>query len=207
MTLEKIEEITVLHAIEAWRSWKLLWVRNPQGGGRILLRSLVETTPWFPNQEMTAFCSSARVFVAYHCKGQHENGVPAQNGCCGIYACKTLQEAFASSMYPGYYRGTIVGKVKLWGTIFEHKDNWYRAQYAYPLALVAGVCGTCEKPFPISSLQLQRRTKRARQGYLKRFSSIESTHQVVCRKCKSGLPQEWVKPLCEMYEIEEVPFL
>ena len=68
---------------------------------------------------------------------------PEIHSTSGIYAYKSTSDALENiDRYP--YRGTFLGKVNLWGVIQKHQFG-YRAQFAYPVSLVLGICCVCKQ--------------------------------------------------------------
>lgn len=101
--------------IAAYRIWK-----NDNG----VLRSITQSTPWFPGQIMKA-----------EFNGDDEAGYAA-----GIYAMRTVGDALEMAReYEMYWRNpfqetirhaldAVIGKVHLWGEVVEH-EHGYRAEY------------------------------------------------------------------------------
>jgi hypothetical protein len=77
-------------------------------------------------------------------KGTSQHGIPPEaHSTSGIYAYKTPFDAL-ENLDRCFYRGTFFGKVSLWGVIQKHHFG-YRAQFAYPVSLAAGICCVCKR--------------------------------------------------------------
>jgi len=74
---------------------------------------------------------------------------PKAHSASGIYAYKTTLDAL-ENIDRYCYRGTFLGKVSLWGVIQKHQFG-YRAQFAYPLSLVFGICCVCKQTVSLKS--------------------------------------------------------
>lgn len=61
---------------------------------------------------------------------------PAAGHRCGIYAVRTreLAEQLLADIRLPAPRPVVLGRVSLWGRVFENTDGW-RAQFAYPYEL------------------------------------------------------------------------
>lgn len=68
---------------------------------------------------------------------------PEVHSKSGIYAYKSTFDAL-ENLDRCSYRGTFLGKVNLWGVIQKHQFG-YRAQFAYPVSLVFGICCVCKR--------------------------------------------------------------
>lgn len=68
---------------------------------------------------------------------------PEAHSASGIYAYKTTFDA-TENLDRYCYRGTFLGKVSLWGVIQKHEFG-YRAQFAYPVSLISGICCVCKR--------------------------------------------------------------
>lgn len=75
--------------------------------------------------------------------------IPKARSANGIYAYKTTFDAL-ENLDRCCYRGTFLGKVSLWGVIQKHQFG-YRAQFAYPLSLVSGICCVCKRIVSLKS--------------------------------------------------------
>ena len=62
---------------------------------------------------------------------------PAAGHRCGIYAVRTreLAERLLADLRLPAPRPVVVGRVSLWGRVFENTHGW-RAQFAYPYELL-----------------------------------------------------------------------
>jgi len=74
---------------------------------------------------------------------------PKAYSASGIYAYKTTLDAL-ENIDRYCYRGTFLGKVSLWGVIQKHQFG-YRAQFAYPVSLVSGICCVCKRTVNLKS--------------------------------------------------------
>jgi hypothetical protein len=111
--------------ITAWRFWK---IRRTSQDGNIWLRSLIRNELWPPMEK----------FEARDCER-----VPVAESKSGIYAYKSSFYALGN-LDRCCYRGVFLGKVNLWGVIQRHQFG-YRAQFAYPVSLIMGICCVCKK--------------------------------------------------------------
>lgn len=65
----------------------------------------------------------------------HRDGVPSANHRCGIFATKSVAEAWLwARELDENDESWVIGKVALWGTVHEH-ERGFRAQFAYPQLL------------------------------------------------------------------------
>jgi hypothetical protein len=91
-------------------------------------------------------------FVALRssCKEASQSCIPPEaHSSSGIYAYKTTVDAL-ENIDRYCYRGTFLGKVSLWGVIQKHQFG-YRAQFAYPVSLVFGICCVCKQTVSLKS--------------------------------------------------------
>jgi hypothetical protein len=79
----------------------------------------------------------------------HDAIIPGAHSANGIYAYK-IAFAALENIDRYCYRGTFLGKVSLWGVIQKHQFG-YRAQFAYPLSLVSGICCVCKRIVSLKS--------------------------------------------------------
>jgi hypothetical protein len=127
--------------LTGWRFWK---IRKTTKDGVLWLKSVIRSTLWPPMQRFEVTCSTQ--------KAANEPGTyPAADSPCGIYAYKTPLYAL-DDIDRFCYRGTLLGKVHLWGVIQKHQYG-YRAQFAYPVSLNIGICCICKKPVNLKSEQ------------------------------------------------------
>jgi hypothetical protein len=97
--------------ITGYRGW---YVREI--GAYVFLRSITQEFYWPPGK-------------------QSESDLATMVNNAGLHAYKKLDDA---QEYIAYMKGPLAfGKVALWGHVLEHEIG-YRAQYAYPLEIVAG---------------------------------------------------------------------
>ena len=83
---------------------------------------------WSPGRRFEASCLSPG-----RCP---DGGVPGMQHRCGIYAFKAIEDCLEWARHVGRVRTTVViGEVSLWGIVAESEFGW-RAQYAYPAALL-----------------------------------------------------------------------
>ncbi|MEW6571513.1 MAG: hypothetical protein AB1390_10115 [Nitrospirota bacterium] len=126
-------------AITGWRFWK---IRKSPGTGSLWLRSVTRRSLWPPMER----------FEAYHTSYRESNQSviePEIHSRCGIYAYKSPADALRN-LDRCCYRGTILGKVHLWGVIQRHEFG-YRSQFAYPVSLDMGVCCMCKRVVHLGS--------------------------------------------------------
>lgn len=77
-------------------------------------------------------------------------GIPPEaHSASGIYAYKITLDAL-ENIDRYRYRGTFLGNVSLWGVIQKHQYG-FRAQFAYPLSLVFGICCVCKQTVSLKS--------------------------------------------------------
>jgi hypothetical protein len=106
-----------IEPISAWRVWSTSLHR-----GEVRLDSPTQRGKhgrWVPGQALEAHCPRGCLHA------------PTLNCQCGIYACKTRDQAVARARF---MPRAAIGEVALWGRVIEHQDG-YRAQYAMPLQL------------------------------------------------------------------------
>lgn len=121
--------------IVAWRAWD----PDREMLDRPLLKSINDHATWPINGPLEARCSryddthmgDAGDFVT---PPPIEHIAPMFDCSCGMWATRTLT-ALANA---GYAEPEVFGLVSLAGKIIEHEDG-YRAQQAYPLALVVNI--------------------------------------------------------------------
>jgi hypothetical protein len=83
-------------------------------------------------------------------RGTDHPGIPPEaHSASGIYAYKSTPDAL-ENIERYCYRGTFLGKVSLWGVIQKHQFG-FRAQFAYPLSLVFGICCVCKQTVSLKS--------------------------------------------------------
>ncbi len=125
--------------LKGWRFWKLR--QDPKAAGA-WITSVVRHDIWMPTEK----------FEARGMSGQGESdpgGPPEADERHGIYAYKTISSALQETG-SFCYRGTLLGRVHLWGVVQEHSFG-YRAQYGYPESLHMGVCCICTQTFHLAS--------------------------------------------------------
>jgi hypothetical protein len=96
-----------IEPVEAWRGWEF-------NGRHLESLHYAMHGPWLPG---TAFQAK--------CGGKRTHHAPNEACICGIYAVNTREQIPA---------GTIIGKVKLWGTVIPGTKG-LRAEFAYPSEL------------------------------------------------------------------------
>ena len=96
-------------------------------GGELRLGSWTRSRVWPTGERLEARCGPAWL-------GRE---APAHGHRCGIYALRTceLAERLLSGLRLPSPRPVVIGRVSLWGRVFENTDGW-RAQYAYPYELL-----------------------------------------------------------------------
>jgi len=125
--------------LTGWRFWK---IRRTSKDGHLWLRSVVRNELWPPMERFVAQRSSYKEAV--------QSGIPPEaHSASGIYAYKTILDALENIDHY-CYRGTFLGKVSLWGVIQKHQFG-FRAQFAYPLSLVFGICCVCKQTVSLKS--------------------------------------------------------
>lgn len=106
----------------------------PQDGS-LWLRSIVRHDLWPPRARFEAKSTASS-------EVDKRSVIPEVASQDGIYAFTTIDDALAN-LDRTCYRGTLLGKVHLWGVIQKHRFG-YRAQYAYPHSLTHGICCICK---------------------------------------------------------------
>ncbi|MDP2641232.1 MAG: hypothetical protein Q8P39_01675 [Candidatus Yanofskybacteria bacterium] len=195
---------TILRHEVAWRSWKVE-TQNDE----LRLRSVVAPEIWEPKKQMEASCSHYSTWnmksvprrKACRCEEREEDEIPNLRGQCGIYALPTLQAAAYPDLRSQFLYGRIVGKVKVWGTLWEG-DTGLRAEFAYPATLECGVCEICSQIFPIEELWLVLRGERRAREF------PDSSYTLQCRKhlmpyALLAHPPGWHGKLLETYALQQ----
>jgi len=125
--------------LTGWRFWK---IRRTTKDDTIWLKSVIRSDLWPPMQRFEVSCAFPN--------GVHQQGnYPEEDSQCGIYAYKTSHYAL-ENIDRFCYRGTLLGKVHLWGVIQKHKYG-YRSQFAYPVSLNIGICCICKQTIHLKS--------------------------------------------------------
>jgi len=125
--------------LTGWRFWK---IRKTTKDGILWLKSVVRSNLWPPMQRFEVNCAAQ--------KGSREPGTyPESDSPCGIYAYRTSRYAI-ENLDRFCYRGTLLGKVHLWGVIQRHQFG-YRAQFAYPVSISIGICCICKRTISLKS--------------------------------------------------------
>jgi hypothetical protein len=123
---------------------------------------------WFPEKRFEAR-ENTNISIACH-------GVPPRTDSPdGIYAYSTDIYAMENSER-FCYRGTLLGKVNLWGIIQKHQFG-YRAQFAYPLSLIFGICCICKR-----KVSLKKGSYTIGWNYY-HFSDDFSVNGFLCSEC------------------------
>jgi hypothetical protein len=118
---------TSIEPILGWRVWHV----DPRPGDPRLL-SWARSGEWPHGRRMEARCRS---FRRRGCQA------PQRGHKCGIYALRDRREAadllreIESLGSPVRRLPAVIGRVSLWGRVFENTGGW-RAQFAYPYDLV-----------------------------------------------------------------------
>ena len=117
--------------VVGWRMWYAV-----EHGATTSLSSVVQRTLWPCGAPLVAVCRGFRVRV-WPFNRSHD--APAAGCNCGIHAANVatlrtyLPERFAwTDLVP------VVGRVSLWGLVYEHERGW-RAALAYPQCLFVPV--------------------------------------------------------------------
>jgi hypothetical protein len=97
-----------------WRAWGSV---SPEG----YLKALTRSFYWVPGKAVQVRCDL--------CGGPAK---PTMTNHAGLHAFKTVKQLLDDHAHVG----TIIGQVYLWGTVVEC-ERGYRAEYAYPKALIA----------------------------------------------------------------------
>ncbi len=121
---------TSIEPILGWRVWHV----DPAGPW---LRSWAQTADWPAGERMEAGCRS-RLGLRWRSR---DHGAPNREHDCGIYACREREDAerLIDHLDGRGRLPTAIGRVSLWGRVFENTGGW-RAQFAYPydIELVGG---------------------------------------------------------------------
>ena len=151
--------------LTGWRFWK---IRKSTKDGTIWLKSVIRSDLWPFMQRLEVDCVSPE-------GAKQQGGHPKADSQCGIYAYKTSHDAL-KNIDRFCYRGTLLGKVNLWGVIQKHQYG-YRAQFAYPVSLNIGICCICKQtinfksePFTIGWTYYH-------------FTDDFSVHGILCKVC------------------------
>ena len=131
-------------------------------------------TRWTPNQPLEAKCLRRT-------DEPHES--PHANCQCGLYAAKEPTDSI----------GSITGTVEMWGRYVEHERGW-RAEYAYPVALAACRCETCNGTI---SLFMAKIAVVPTTGFVPRLS-------ISCRDCLPSQQdgRQWIPSSHAMEQLE-----
>lgn len=109
-----LPEEHIVSAVSGYRAWNVpLFVDE--------LRSVNQNAKWKPFERYEASCSAAQC-----------SGVSCS---CGIYAFNKMALVQKEYMQTDRSKRYVYGECWLWGRVLECKDG-YRAQFAYPKALV-----------------------------------------------------------------------
>lgn len=119
-------------ALTGWRFWK---IRKSPEDGSVLLKSVIRNDFWPPGLRFEAGSTS-------RAGTEKKPSFPETHSGNGIYAYKTSRSAL-ENIDRFCYRGTLLGRVHLWGVIQKHRFG-YRAQFAYPMSLAFGICCICK---------------------------------------------------------------
>lgn len=111
-----LTEDVIIEAVVGFRAWNVPLF----GGGE--LQSTTRGEKWLAYQRLEAKCSACPC-----------SGIQCE---CGIYAYKSIREAKTGfGPTDQRYSNRVYGSVSLWGRVLECA-NGYRAQYAYPKAIL-----------------------------------------------------------------------
>lgn len=177
--------------LEAWRFWKV-----DQDETGLCLRSMVVPQNWPKGELLRATCQREKG-MTNGCFHKPEAEIPVLDGSCGIYGFSTTVAAQSTTFPEDYMRGKLIGQVALAGKAIDCELG-YRAQYGYPLRIVAAGCTTGH----IISLNQARLVER---GIGERTSPEEdSRFSIVCPKHLRGrrvAEFNWVEMLTRQYGI------
>jgi len=99
------------------------------------LVSYSQSTVWEPGIPVKAFCRLELTLLLLYGGGYY---LDHSTHKCGIYAYNNFdilcQYLYFEKPVFFYSRRFVIGKVALWGKVFEHELG-YRAEYAYPLSI------------------------------------------------------------------------
>jgi hypothetical protein len=136
-----VEAPDLLGYITGLRAWRYV---DSVDGWR--LQSAVQTMLWPPNQRLEAEC--LRLGMAHPMApmpirtSPHQDATPAEGCKCGFWGLAAVNEVYAQfgtrivkKVKPDSER-FVYGTIALWGRVLTGTKGW-RAQYAYPLALVS----------------------------------------------------------------------
>lgn len=142
-----LPHLTIEKSIIAWRIWyaeKVLFSSYPIELDYRLC-SVGKQAIWPPRKKIIAKClalvSRQDSYVPYELSG-YSHEVPDDSCSCGIYAMRTKTDLIKyldgkhmnlADSNTGVIK--VIGRVSLYGETIEH-ENGYRAQYAYPYALM-----------------------------------------------------------------------
>jgi hypothetical protein len=124
----------LVSAIEAWRTWLVVW--TPRG---LRLGSVMYASCWQPRRCMEAVCRpQPGGWPGLVEAGPRLHESPASDCRCGVYGAVDLAEAarYLDTVGPvgEPVAWSVIGRVSLWGTVIEATAG-YRASHAYPSAL------------------------------------------------------------------------
>ena len=123
----EVDEVPLfIEPIVSWRSWMVEFK-----GDDVTLRSITYKTPWLKRKACRAHClyqwTNKNIPQAHHL-GPHN--CPNLVHGCGFYSVKEI-EAAKRWAQNGSYTFRVIGKVKIWGSVFRYTDG-YISEYAYP---------------------------------------------------------------------------
>jgi hypothetical protein len=121
-----------IEPVVGWRMW--CTTTDDEG---VALRSVHRRTVWPRGAPLVADCMCGR-FQSWLLR-RERHGSPSLECRCGIYASGVpLLGAYLAEWLMWGGTLTVVGRVSLWGRVFEHEHGW-RAEMAYPLELFVPV--------------------------------------------------------------------
>lgn len=177
--------------LTAWRFWKI--DRDDTG---LCLRSLIVAQNWPKGELLVGSCRAAEVKNVMGCKHDPDQFLTFK-GECGIYGYQAVEQAYATTLSEDYMRGRVIGEVALAGAIVVHKLG-YRAEYAYPLSLVAAGCAQGGHLVSLPEAKLAERTEPANFN-----SGVDSSLTIYCREHAPATAGDlnWVGFLAAQYNL------
>jgi hypothetical protein len=117
-----------------WRCWRVA----ERGDGSPALTSVVRPVEWPGRSELVAGCLGSGWRWWPRRRSARDHRTPDAGCVCGIHAAANVAQALH---YLDVYSGTsgrkpptVLGVVKLWGTVLQCERGW-RAAFAYPARL------------------------------------------------------------------------
>ena len=170
--------------LTGWRFWK---IRKTTTDGELWLKSVIRSNLWPPMQRFEVGGSAQK-------ESNEPDMYPETDSLSGIYAYKSSLHAL-ENIDRFCYRGTLLGKVHLWGVIQKHQFG-YRAQFAYPVSVSMGICCICKR-----TINLKSEPFTIGWAYY-HFSDDFSVNGVLCRVCNEKFYS--LDVACSYRELEEL---